>query len=85
MRILIRSIEGFLKSRVVWMVTEWVARVLSIRQRCRPDHAEFVICDHTIDISYVRLQAEFVCLAVLIDVYTRSLRGWHLARSLDHH
>lgn len=83
MRILIRSIEGSLKSRVVWMVIEWVARFLLIRQRCGPDHAEFVICDHTIDITYVRLQAEFVYLAVLMDVYTRSIRGWHLARSLE--
>jgi transposase InsO family protein len=83
MRILIRSIEGFLKSRVVWMVIEWVARFLSIHQRCGPDHAEFVICDHTIDITYIRLQAELVYLAVLMDVYTRSIRGWHLARSLE--
>jgi len=36
------------------------------------------------DITYVRLQAEFVYLAVLMDVYTRSVRGWQLARSLDH-
>lgn len=35
------------------------------------------------DITYVRLQAEFVYLAVLMDVYTRSIRGWHLARSLE--
>jgi putative transposase len=36
------------------------------------------------DITYIRLQAEFVYLAVLMDVYTRSIRGWQLARSLEH-
>ena len=36
------------------------------------------------DITYVRLQSDFVYLAVLMDVFTRAIRGWHLARSLDH-
>jgi putative transposase len=35
------------------------------------------------DITYVRLLGEFVYLAVLMDVFTRSIRGWHLGRSLD--
>jgi putative transposase len=35
------------------------------------------------DITYIRLQEEFVYLAVLMDVFTRSIRGWHLARSMD--
>lgn len=35
------------------------------------------------DITYVRLGSEFVYLAVLMDVFTRSIRGWHLGRSLD--
>jgi transposase InsO family protein len=35
------------------------------------------------DITYIRLQHEFVYLAVLMDVYTRLIRGWHLGRSLD--
>jgi transposase InsO family protein len=47
------------------------------------DHAEFVICDHTIDITYLHLKAEFVYSAVILDVYTRSLRGWYLSRNLD--
>jgi transposase InsO family protein len=29
------------------------------------------------------LLAEFVYLAVIMDVFTRCIRGWHLARSLD--
>jgi transposase InsO family protein len=35
------------------------------------------------DITYIRPQHEFVYLAVLMDVFTRSIRGWHLARSMD--
>jgi putative transposase len=35
------------------------------------------------DITYIRLREEFVYLAVLMDVFTRCIRGWHLGRSLD--
>ena len=35
------------------------------------------------DITYVRLHSEFVYLAVLMDVFTRGIRGWHLGRNLD--
>ena len=35
------------------------------------------------DITYVRLAHDFVYLAVLMDVFTRCVRGWHLSRSLD--
>jgi transposase InsO family protein len=36
------------------------------------------------DITYIRLCREFVYLAVIMDVFTRCIRGWHLERSLDH-
>ena len=35
------------------------------------------------DITYIRLHKEFVYLAVLLDVYTRAIRGWQLSRHLD--
>jgi transposase InsO family protein len=35
------------------------------------------------DITYIRLLTEFVYLAVLMDVFTRAMRGWHLGRALD--
>lgn len=35
------------------------------------------------DITYVRLKQGFVYLAVVMDVFTRAIRGWHLDRSLD--
>src|SRR6266478_1677768 len=43
----------------------------------RPDHVWVA------DITYIRLRREFVYLAVLMDVFTRSIRGWHLGRDLD--
>jgi putative transposase len=35
------------------------------------------------DVTYVRLRSEFVYLAVVMDVFTRCVRGWELGRSLD--
>lgn len=35
------------------------------------------------DITYIRLEHGFVYLAVIMDVFTRSIRGWHLSRNLD--
>jgi putative transposase len=35
------------------------------------------------DITYIRLKQGFVYLAVVMDVFTRAIRGWHLDRSLD--
>ena len=35
------------------------------------------------DITYIRLKQSFIYLAVLMDVFSRSIRGWHLSRSLD--
>jgi len=35
------------------------------------------------DITYIRVRRDFVYLAVIMDVFTRSIRGWHLAREVD--
>jgi putative transposase len=35
------------------------------------------------DITYVRVRTEFVYLAVVMDVFTRGIRGWQLGRSLE--
>jgi transposase InsO family protein len=44
------------------------------------DHPEQVwVCD----VTYVRLANEFVYLAVIMDVFTRAIRGWNLSRNLD--
>jgi putative transposase len=35
------------------------------------------------DITYIHLKHSFIYLAVLMDVFTRSIRGWHLSPTLD--
>ncbi len=35
------------------------------------------------DITYIHLRYEDVYLAVIMDVFTRTIRGWYLGRSLD--
>jgi putative transposase len=44
---------------------------------CRPDQVWVA------DITYVRLAREDLYLAIVMDVYTRSMRGWNLWRGLD--
>jgi putative transposase len=36
-----------------------------------------------IDITYIRLKNDFVYLAIILDVFTRCVRGWCLSHSLD--
>ena len=50
--------------------------IRGISSRC-PDH---IWCA---DITYIRLRRDFVYLAIILDQYTRSLRGWNLSRRLD--
>jgi putative transposase len=35
------------------------------------------------DITYIRLRQDFVYLAVIMDVFTRRIRGWNLGRTLE--
>jgi len=43
-------------------------------------HPDQVWCG---DITYIKVSNDFVYLSVLMDVFTRSVRGWELSRSLD--
>lgn len=43
----------------------------------RPEHVWVA------DITYIRLQRDFVYLAVIMDLFTRQIRGWYLGRSLE--
>jgi putative transposase len=45
-----------------------------------------VVCPDQVwvsDITYVRLKNDFVYLAIVLDVFTRAVRGWCLSRSID--
>lgn len=35
------------------------------------------------DITYIRLKNDFVYLAIVLDVFTRTVRGWCLSRTID--
>jgi len=45
----------------------------------KPEEPNHIWCG---DITYIRLRAEFLYLAVLMDLFTRAIRGWHLGRDL---
>lgn len=52
-----------------------------------PNLVEEIVVDHPDqvwvgDITYVRLRFKFVYLAILMDVFTRAIRGWHLGQDL---
>jgi transposase InsO family protein len=47
------------------------------RQATRPDEIWVA------DITYIQLGQRFIYLAVILDMYTRRVRGWHLGRSLS--
>jgi putative transposase len=46
------------------------------RAACAPDEI------WVSDITYIRLGDGFIYLAIILDVYTRDIRGWHLGRTL---
>lgn len=45
-----------------------------------PDRPDHIWCG---DITYIRLRSEFLYLAVLMDLFTRAIRGWYLGRDLS--
>jgi len=45
----------------------------------KPEGLNHIWCG---DITYIRLRSEFLYLAVLMDIFTRAIRGWHLGRDL---
>ena len=61
-----QSVEG---------ITQWVNRIATL-DICRPNQVWVG------DITYVRLNKQFVYVAVLMDVFTRRVRGWQLSRNL---
>jgi putative transposase len=47
------------------------------------DHAEFVICDHTIDLTYIDTAEGWLYLAVVLDLYSRRVVGWAMAHHME--
>ncbi len=65
------------------MRTTYSARGLApypdLIKRLIPSHPNQIWCG---DITYIRLPSEWGYLAVLLDLFTCGIRGWHLGRSL---
>lgn len=55
-------------------------RYPNLLQSLTVDHPDQAWCA---DITYIRLQRQFIYLAIVMDIYTRRLRGWHLGRTLS--
>ena len=63
----------------------------SIKSNPRPTQLElnpsaqtkFVICDHTIDITYIRLHHSWMYLVVILDWYSRFVVSWALDQTLE--
>ena len=54
-------------------------------KRCSADLIMAMLDDYCIlngDITYVRLKGQFVYVSVLMDVFTRVIRGWQMSRHL---
>jgi len=49
----------------------------------RSDHAKFVICDHTIDITYIRLRAGWMYLVAILDWFSRYVVAWEMEQTLE--
>jgi transposase InsO family protein len=45
----------------------------------RATQAKFVICDHTIDITYIPTAEGWLYLAVILDLFSRRVVGWAMA------
>ena len=79
-----------------WMKADYLTA--SVKRACRTtqslesqhqwsnrlDNLAITRCDQVWvgDITYVRLKGRFVYVALLMDVFTRMIRGWHVSRHL---
>ncbi len=50
-----------------------------VADRVASEPDEIWVCD----LTYVRLGTEFIYLAIIMDVFTRNIRGWQLSRTLE--
>jgi putative transposase len=85
--------------RVAWLVRESELRAQppARKRRTTDSRHAFARCPNMVvgldivcpdrvwvsDITYVHLWIEFVYLAVVMDVFTRTICGWHLSRNLE--
>ncbi len=56
-----------------------LGRYPNLVKNLKPEGPNHIWCG---DITYIRLRSEFLYLAVLMDIFTRAIRGWHLGHDL---
>ncbi len=65
------------------MVTERVTRLSPQLQLADASHAEFVICNQTIDITYLPMTQGFMYLVAILDWFSRYVVSWELNQTLE--
>jgi len=55
-----------------------------------PNLVKEIVIDHpdqvwVSDLTYIGLEKEFVYLGIIMDVFTRCIRGWSLSKTIDHY
>jgi len=78
-----RKLIGRLHGSLARVANNGGRRNLTQFQLSGANKAKLVICDHTIDITYIRLLREFVYLAVILDSHSRRVIGWALEPYLE--
>ena len=70
--------------RRYWKAACWETRTCSLGEGSRKSTTSWwQLVGFLSYITYIQLRVECVYLAVLMEVFTRCIRGWHLGRSLD--
>ncbi len=65
------------------MVTERITRLAPQLQVADAGHADFVICDQTIDLTYIRLHAGWMYLVAVLDWFSRYVVSWELDQTME--
>src|SRR5919205_4362873 len=74
-----------LTSNATWLRhSPWAGRAfLRPKQSSGATQAKLVICDHTIDITYVWTAEGWLYVSVLLDLYSRKVVGWAMSAQID--
>lgn len=65
------------------VVAERITGSRSQLEPCVPNQTELVICDQTIDVTYIPTAEGWLYLAVVLDLYSRLVVGWAMGAQND--
>jgi transposase InsO family protein len=78
-----RKLIGRLQGLLARVANNGRRRNLTQFQLSGANKAKLVICDHTIDITYIQLLEEFVYVAVVVYAFSRRCIGWAVEHYLE--